>query len=311
MRMTEQSGVVRALTVAGSDSGGGAGIQADLKTFAAFDVFGAACVTSLTAQNTVGVQGVFEVAPDFVTLQMRSVLKDIGAHAVKTGMLGNAGVARAVAAALEEYDARNVVVDPVMVAKGGESLLDREAIGLFKSHLFRMATVVTPNLPEAEIICGYPLRTWEDRLRAARDIARMGPQVVVIKGGHAPSAGGLSGGAGGDSLAGGAPEAVDLVFDGQTFTSFHSPRVESRKTHGTGCTFSAAIAACLAAGMDILDAIASAKAYVSDAISAAVQWDVGAGHGPTDHSVAVRLASGVKPGGLYRRLHGEWTQQEA
>ncbi len=306
VRMTDQRGVVRALTVAGSDSGGGAGIQADLKTFAAFSVYGAACVTSLTAQNTMGVQGIFEVAPDFVTLQLKSVLKDIGAHAVKTGMLGNAGVVRAVSAALEEFGVCNIVVDPVMVAKGGESLLDRDAVSLFRSHLFRIATVVTPNLPEAEVLCGYPLRTWNDRLRAARDIARMGPRVVVIKGGHVPASGDdLS-----DNLSGSAQEAVDLVFDGQSFTRFHAPRVESRKTHGTGCTFSSAITACLAAGMDSLDAVASAKAYVSDAISTAVDWNIGAGHGPTDHSAAVKLASGVKSGGVYRRLHGEWVLQE-
>ena len=307
VRLTDRHEVVRALTVAGSDSGGGAGIQADLKTFAAFDVFGAACLTSLTAQNTIGVQGVYEVAPEFVTLQLRSVMEDIGAHAVKTGMLGNAEVTHAVVVALEEYGARNVVVDPVMVAKGGESLLDRDAVGLFKSQVFKIATVVTPNLPEAEILCGYPLRSWNDRLRAARDIARMGPRVVVIKGGHVPEYGDDAA----DNAPGGVPaDVVDLVFDGQLFTTFHAPRVESRKTHGTGCTFSAAITACLANGMDVLDAVASAKAYVSDAIAAAAHWDIGAGHGPTDHSVAVSLASGIKPGGMYRRLHGEWVRQE-
>ncbi|MHB1627243.1 MAG: bifunctional hydroxymethylpyrimidine kinase/phosphomethylpyrimidine kinase [Bacilli bacterium] len=307
MRMTDRRGVVRALTVAGSDSGGGAGVQADLKTFAAFRVYGAACVTSLTAQNTVGVQGVSEVAPDFVTLQLKSVLEDIGAHAVKTGMLGTAGVVRAVTAALQEFGVRNIVVDPVMVAKGGESLLDRDAVSLLKSHLFTIATVVTPNLPEAEMLCGYPLRTWNDRLRAARDIARMGPRVVVIKGGHAPAP---EGDAAVHRLSEGARGAVDLVFDGESFTRFHAPRIESRKTHGTGCTFSAAITACLAAGMDILNAVASTKAYVADAISAAVDWNIGAGHGPTDHSAAVELAGGVQSGGLYRRLNGEWVLQE-
>ncbi|MCL6548074.1 MAG: bifunctional hydroxymethylpyrimidine kinase/phosphomethylpyrimidine kinase, partial [Alicyclobacillus sp.] len=197
MYRTAQGRVVRALTVAGSDSGGGAGIQADLKTFAAFDVYGTSAITALTAQNTVGVQGVWHAGPAFVQQQMKSVLDDIGTDAVKTGMLGQAETAEAVAEVLREYrnrqqekrdlavGVRRLVLDPVMVAKGGEALLQPDAVEAVRKLLLPLAAVVTPNLPEAEVLCGHPIRSWADAFRAARDLHRLGAQVVVLKGGHA------------------------------------------------------------------------------------------------------------------------------
>ncbi len=293
MQRTLQGQVARALTIAGSDSGGGAGIQADLKTFSAFAVYGTTALAAVTAQNTIGVQAVFDVPPDIVSHQLTSVLDDIGTHAVKTGMLSNSDVIETVAKVLSRYHVSNVVVDPVMVAKGGAMLLQSDAVKALKHTLLPLADIVTPNLPEADSLCGYPIKSWKDCERAAKDLFDCGPRMVVIKGGHA-------------DWQGCADDAIDLVYDGRQFTTFQTRRITSQKTHGTGCTFSAAITACLARGMKPLDAIATAKAFVTDGISAAANWDIGAGHGPTDHSVPVRPVSGISAGRHYERKHLEW-----
>ncbi|SHK22506.1 bifunctional hydroxymethylpyrimidine kinase/phosphomethylpyrimidine kinase [Alicyclobacillus tolerans] len=290
--------VVRAMTIAGSDSGGGAGIQADLKTFAAFDVYGSSCITALTAQNTLDVLGIMEMTPEFVQLQLQSILDDIGTHALKTGMLSNENIIHVVAQTLQQYKITNIVVDPVMISKSGKSLLSYSAIQAMKEQLLPLADILTPNLPEAETLCGYPITTFEQCLQAAQDLASLGPRIVIIKGGHANEGDGPS------------SHVVDLVFDGENFTSFHSPRIPSHKTHGTGCTFSAAITAGLARGMNFLNAIASAKSFVQDAIEAATDWDVGNGYGPTNHSVAIRIAEGVVAGYSYIRKDGGWMRCE-
>lgn len=288
MKRDANGRVVRAMTVAGSDSGGGAGIQADLKTFAAFEVYGTACITAVTAQNTVGVQSVQELSPSLVREQCNSVFADIGADAVKTGMLGSAQIVHTVIEVLQAWRPAYLVVDPVMVAKGGESLLHEDALLAVKYKLCPLATVLTPNLPEAEVLCGYAIRTRADVLRAARDLADFGARIVVIKGGHAD----------------GQEMSEDVVWCDGEVTYLRAARVHSRKTHGTGCTFSAAITAGLAAGLEPLDAIATAKAFVTEAIAAAVSWDVGQGHGPTDHSVPVRWGQRICPGYTYQLRDG-------
>jgi hydroxymethylpyrimidine/phosphomethylpyrimidine kinase len=257
----------RALTIAGSDSGGGAGIQADLKTFAAHGVFGMSAITALTAQNTVGVQGVFEIPPDFVGLQIDSVMPDLGADAVKTGMLANAGIIRTVAAKLSEYAVTVLVVDPVMVAKGGDSLLRPEARESLVQYLLPLAAVLTPNLPEAQELCGFEIRSLEDMRRAARAIQALGPRAVVVKGGHLASS----------------EESRDVLFDGKNFEEFTVRRIESKNTHGTGCTFASAIAASLALGLSTNEAVRAAKDYVFRIIRASVDLGLGKGFGPMNH----------------------------
>ena len=257
----------RALTIAGSDSGGGAGIQADLKTFAAHGVFGMSAITALTAQNTVGVQGVFEIPPDFVGLQIDSVMPDLGADAVKTGMLANAGIIRTVAAKLSEYAVTVLVVDPVMVAKGGDSLLRPEARESLVQYLLPLAAVLTPNLPEAQELCGFEIRSLEDMRRAARAIQALGPRAVVVKGGHLASS----------------EESRDVLFDGKNFEEFTVRRIESKNTHGTGCTFASAIAASLALGLSTNEAVREAKGYVFRIIKASVDLGLGKGFGPMNH----------------------------
>lgn len=253
----------KALTIAGSDSGGGAGIQADLKTFAALGVYGASVITAITAQNTLGVTAVHEIPPDVVTAQIDAVMSDIGADAVKTGMLSSAAIIEAVVDGVRRHRIERLVVDPVMVAKSGDRLLREDAVDAVRSALLPVAYVVTPNIPEAEVLAGREIRTERDMADAARAIAGMGARVVVVKGGHL----------GGDP--------VDIVFDGQTIERLSAPRVQTRHTHGTGCTFSAAIAARLAAGRPVLDAITDAKQYLYEALSHAYQ--VGAGHSPVHH----------------------------
>jgi len=261
--------IARALTIAGSDSGGGAGIQADLKTFTAFGVYGMTAVTAITAQNTVGVQAIQELPLDLIAAQVRSVAGDIGIDAVKTGMLGSAGIVELVAELVRSLELPRLVVDPVMVAKGGDALLKSDAVGALRTALLPLALVVTPNLPEAEVLTGGPVSGEAGMRRAAREIRELGPQWVVIKGGHLPEE----------------EDAVDLVFDGSTFTVLRSPRVRTSNTHGTGCTFSAAIAAGLARGLDPAEAIGRAKRYVSRAIAESLA--LGGGHGPTNHLVGV------------------------
>lgn len=253
-----------ALTIAGSDSGGGAGIQADLKTFAALDVYGTCAITALTAQNTLGVTAAEPVAVALVSAQIQAVAADIEIHATKTGMLATRAIVEAVAAAIEACHLPRVVVDPVMVAKGGDSLLDTDGVRALRETLLPRALVVTPNIPEAEVLCGRTITTLDDVREAARRIHGMGSQVVVVKGGHRL----------GD-------EIVDLFFDGTRMIEFRTPRIDTRNTHGTGCTFAAAITAYLARGLNPLDATERAQQYVAGAIRHALP--IGHGHGPLDH----------------------------
>jgi hydroxymethylpyrimidine/phosphomethylpyrimidine kinase len=259
--------VKRALTIAGSDSGGGAGIQADLKTFAARGVFGMSVLTALTAQNTVGVQGVFEIPPDFIARQIDSVASDIGVDAVKTGMLSSAPIIAAVAAKIREHHLIPLVVDPVMVAKGGDLLLREDARDALIRQLLPLATVVTPNLHEARALCGFEVTTLEEMRRAAQTINRMGPQNVVVKGGHLPAE----------------SDAIDLLYDGRTFQEFRAPRLQTRNDHGTGCTFASAIAAELAKGHSLADAVRIAKNYLTQVLHASANLQIGHGHGPMNH----------------------------
>jgi hydroxymethylpyrimidine/phosphomethylpyrimidine kinase len=251
--------IPKALTIAGSDSGGGAGIQADLKTFSAFRVFGMSVITAVTAQNSLGVQGVENLPPAFVAQQLRSVLEDFGADAAKCGMLSTAPIIEAVATEFASRRVEKLVVDPVMVAKSGDRLLQPEARAALADRILPLALLVTPNLPEAEVLAGMRVAEPEDMEEAARRIHTMGPRYVLVKGGH------LKG------------DATDLLWNGREFTRFSTPRVDSPNTHGTGCTFSAAIAAGLARGQALGDAIRSAKAYVTRAIREGFQAGRGVG----------------------------------
>jgi hydroxymethylpyrimidine/phosphomethylpyrimidine kinase len=253
-----------ALTIAGSDSGGGAGIQADLKTFSALGVYGASAITAVTAQDTQRVYDFVELAPSFVAAQIDAVLGDIGADAVKTGMLASAPIVDAVAERMRHWEVQKLVVDPVMVAKGGDKLLHDDAVAALRDHLLPLALVVTPNLPEAEALVGGKLNTWDDIREAAREIAGWGVANVVIKGGHGTAA-----------------TATDLLFDGKDFREYTAARVATQNTHGTGCTFASAIAATLAKGDTVQMAVAAAKAYVTRALREA--YPIGHGHGPVHH----------------------------
>ena len=252
-----------ALTIAGSDSGGGAGIQADLKTFSANGVYGMSAVTSVTAQNTLGVQAVHNLPPDAVAAQIDSVLSDIGAGAVKTGMLANAEIIAAVADALRGYRDIPLVVDPVMIAKSGDALLESDAVSTLIDRLAPLATVITPNLDEAKALTGIEAPDVEGMKAIARSLFEMGPRHVVVKGGH------LEG------------PAVDVLYDGADFETFEAERVDTRSTHGTGCTFASAIAAGLAKGSGVSEAVGGAKTYLTGALRHAVP--LGGGHGPVHH----------------------------
>ena len=256
----------RVLTVAGSDSGGGAGIQADLKTFAALDVYGMSALTALTAQNTVGVHGVHEVPPDFVTLQLDVVLSDIGADVVKTGMLSSAEIIAAVVKGLSAHDVRTLVVDPVCASKHGDALLRPDAIDAMRTGIIPLAEVVTPNLGEVSLLTGVEVNSRADLIVAARAVKDLGARWVLIKGGHLTD---------GD-------EAVDLLFDGKQEVYLAGPRHRTRDTHGTGCTLASAIAAYRARGLDVLAAVSAAKDYVSGAIANGLR--LGTGIGPVDHN---------------------------
>ena len=257
------SSVKRAMTIAGSDSGGGAGVQADLKTFAALGVYGTSALTAITAQNTLGVTAVLELPPDLVAAQIEAILSDIGTDAVKTGMLANSRIIQVVADKVKEHGLPNLVVDPVMVAKGGDRLLQEKAVEALRNLLISLATVVTPNLPEAAVLVGRSVKSLEDAGQAARDIVAMGARSAVVKGGH------LEG------------DAVDVFYDGRELREFTAPRVDTPNTHGTGCTFASAIAAGLAQGMDVEEAVGRAKEYVTEAIRRA--FPLGGGHGPLNH----------------------------
>ncbi|WP_431285961.1 bifunctional hydroxymethylpyrimidine kinase/phosphomethylpyrimidine kinase [Humitalea sp. 24SJ18S-53] len=261
--------VGRVLICAGSDSGGGAGIQADIKTCTALGAYAATAITALTAQDTHGVQAVIGVDPDFIRLQMRMVLRDIGADAIKTGMLADSATIDAVCDALDS-DARNtpLVVDPVMVAKGGHPLLATEAVATLKRRLLPLATIITPNIPEAEALAGMAIPDLSAMHAAARALLALGVPAVLLKGGHME----------GDTL-------VDLLATGAGVEAFSSPRIATTSTHGTGCTLASAVAAGLAQGMTLRDAVLRARAYVAAAIAAAPGF--GGGHGPLDHTVTV------------------------
>jgi len=252
------------LTIAGSDSGGGAGIQADLKTFAAHGVFGTTAITAVTAQNTRGVVSWQALPADFVTAQIETVVGDLGADAVKIGMLANAAIVEAVAAAVRALDLPQVVVDPVMIAKGGDRLLDVDAMTAMKSELLPIAHVVTPNIPEAEALADMSIHSLEDMRQAGERILRTGPRVVLVKGGHLDS-----------------PDSVDVACTEAGVFELRRPRILTRHTHGTGCTLSSAIAANLARGLSDREAIEGAREYLDGAIRHAP--GLGTGHGPLNH----------------------------
>lgn len=257
----------KVLTIAGSDSSGGAGIQADLKTFAARGVYGMSALTAITAQNTLGVQGVFELPAEFVGQQIDSVMNDSAADAWKTGMLANADIIHVVAERARRYGVERLVVDPVMVAKSGDPLLQPAAQVALIQELLPLAYVVTPNHHEAQALTGLAIHTVEDMRRAAAAIRAFGARYVVVKGGHLPAA----------------SDAVDVLYDGQQFVEFRAPRVDTANTHGTGCTFASAIAAELAKGDTVIEAVRRAKAYLTAALQAAATLRIGKGHGPLDH----------------------------
>ncbi len=259
-----------ALTIAGSDSGGGAGIQADLKAFAALGCYGASVITALTAQNTRRVESIHPVEPDFIRAQIRVVMEDLGANAVKIGMLGTSAVIEAVAAELPRFASLPLVLDPVMVAKSGDLLLDPSAIRSLKERLIPHATLITPNLPEAEILLGRLIGSSDGQLdQAAVELLEFGPLAVLLKGGHRL-------GPPRDCLALRSGKGPELIH-------FTSARIETPNTHGTGCTLSAAIAAFLAHGCDLEESARNAKNYLFKAIESGARWAIGKGHGPVDH----------------------------
>jgi hydroxymethylpyrimidine/phosphomethylpyrimidine kinase len=263
--------VCRVLAIAGSDSGGGAGIQADIKTITVLGGYAATAITALTAQNTLGVQAIHMVPPDFVAQQISAVLDDIGADAVKTGMLGDTATIEAVADALARHGpGLPLVVDPVMIAKGGAALLRDDAVAALTRRLLPMTTLLTPNLPEAEVLTGLAIPDVAAMHRAAAALLRMGVPAVLLKGGHLP---------GGD--------VVDLLATADGCEAFAAPRIASRHTHGTGCTLASAIATGLAQGMTLRDAVLRARAYVRAAIASAP--GIGRGHGPLNHNVPAPL----------------------
>ncbi|APH05894.1 bifunctional hydroxymethylpyrimidine kinase/phosphomethylpyrimidine kinase [Bacillus weihaiensis] len=257
--------VSRALTIAGSDSGGGAGIQADLKTFQELGVFGMTAITAVTAQNTLGVQGVYPLTVEALSTQIDSIATDLHPHAVKTGMLFNAEMIHLVAEKVKQYSFQHLVVDPVMVAKGGQSLLQDEAVEALITSLLPLATVITPNIPEAEVLTGMEIKTLHQRKEAAKKLGDLGANHVIIKGGHDESS----------SI------VVDLLFDGENFEEFKGQRRETKHTHGTGCTFAAAITAELSKGYTVVQAVQTAKTFIQAAIDD--QIGIGQGHGPTNH----------------------------
>lgn len=258
----------KVLTIAGSDSGGGAGIQADLKTFAAIGCYGMSAITALTAQNTRGVTGIHAVPAAFAVQQIKAVFTDIGADAVKIGMLYSAGLIEAVAEALKKYGARKIVLDPVMVAQSGDKLLQDDAVDAIKTHLMPLADVVTPNIPEASVLTGLSLKNWQDMERAAETLAQNGSRSILIKGGHAAK-----------------NKSTDLLFlvHENRFVRLEAGRIKTRNNHGTGCTLSSAIAGYLAKGNDIEAAVQKAKTFMNRAIAAGARYQIGHGHGPVHH----------------------------
>ena len=258
-----------ALTIAGSDSGGGAGIQADLKTFAFLGVHGTSAITAITAQNTEGVTEILELPSTLVREQIDVVVKDIGVQAAKTGMLSSAEIIVTVAEALRRHRIHNLVVDPVMVAKGGAKLLRDDAVAAMRNELIPLAAVITPNLPEAEVLLGRKVETLDERRQAARDLVAMGARAAVVKGGHAQG------------------DAIDVFYDGSHVAELSSPRVDTANTHGSGCVFSAAIAAGLARGVVTVEAVREAKVFITWAILNSLE--LGHGHGPVNPAFGLRI----------------------
>ncbi|HHW38141.1 MAG TPA: bifunctional hydroxymethylpyrimidine kinase/phosphomethylpyrimidine kinase [Bacillales bacterium] len=256
--------VFKALTIAGSDSGGGAGILADVKTFQELGVYGMTAITAITAQNTTGVQGVYPVSIEGIAKQIDSIGTDLTPDAVKTGMLFNSEIIKVVAEKITQYQWSNLVIDPVMIAKGGSPLLQAEAIEALKDYLLPIATVITPNIPEAEVISGIKITNLSERKEAAKLIYNLGAKNVMIKGGHEKT-----------------EQMIDLLFDGNRFFQFESKRIATKNTHGTGCTFSAAITAELAKGKTVVNSISVAKNFIQAAIEDDLH--IGTGHGPTNH----------------------------
>lgn len=253
-----------ALTIAGSDSGAGAGIQADLKTFAALGVYGVTVVTAVTAQNTVGVRAVQEINPGVIAAQLDAVAEDFPIAALKTGMLSSAAVIEVVARGIQRHRLAPLVIDPVMVAKSGDRLLREDAVDALRQFLLPLARVVTPNIPEAEVLAGLRIRSLDDRISAGRRILSLGARAVVVKGGHST-----------------ADPVVDLLIEPEGVSQFSAPRITTDQTHGTGCTFSAAITAGLAGGLSLQAALGEARAYLTRALSEAP--GLGHGHGPLQH----------------------------
>lgn len=251
-----------ALTIAGSDSGGGAGIQADLKTFAALGVHGTSVITAITAQNTVTVTDIFELPIAIIAAQIEAITSDLDVHAAKTGMLASSQIIDAVAVAITKHRITNLVVDPVMVAKGGARLLRDDAIDSLRRRLLPLAAVITPNLPEAEVILGRPVKTLAERRGAARDLVALGVLAAVVKGGHAEG------------------DVTDVYWDGTNMVELTGTRKATANTHGSGCVFSAAIAAGLARGLEPLAAVRAAKEFISGAIEHSLE--IGHGHGPVN-----------------------------
>lgn len=264
--------IPKALTIAGSDSGAGAGIQADLKTFAALGVYGSCALTAVTAQNTRQVLAIAEVPEEVIALQIDGVMEDIGAQAVKTGMLSSSTIIETIADRLEAWGVVNLVVDPVMVAKSGDALLQSNAIRALAMRILPLALVVTPNVPEAEVLAKRDLTDDASAREIARAIHALGPRYVVVKGGHREGS------------------ATDLVFDGSSFTELEAERIDTENTHGTGCTFSAAITALLARGVEPVVAIAAAKDYLTSALRHS--YRIGEGHSPVNHFHGVAPAPG-------------------
>lgn len=261
--MGDLNKVATAMTIAGSDSGGGAGIQADLKTFAALGVYGTSILTAVTAQNTQGVTAIHEIPEEVVAAQIDAVISDIGVGAIKTGMLASASIIETVASRLTYNSVPWLVVDPVMVAKSGDLLLKDNATQTLRTRLVPLASVITPNIPEAETLTGIKITSDASIRNAAEKLVAMGAKTVVVKGGHREG------------------RATDLFYDGERFNEFSTERIETSNTHGTGCTFAAAIAAGLARGMSMLEAVSMAKCYVTEAIRQS--FHIGRGHGPLNH----------------------------
>jgi len=260
----------RVLSIAGSDSGGGAGIQADLKTFSALGCYGMTAITAITAQNTQGVRAIHGVPPDILQAQIEAVVEDIGVDAVKIGMLHAPEVVRVVAQAIRRFGLKQVVLDPVMVATSGDRLIAAETVQVLVQELFPLATVITPNLDEAELLLGHPIAGIDALEPAARELQALGASSVLLKGGHLPG-----------------KDVVDVLLQpGQPAQRLASQRIESRNVHGTGCTLSSAIAAHLALGLDLAAAVAQARAYILQAIAAGADVRTGHGHGPLNHGHA-------------------------